>query len=232
MPPQLCFAKPGLDVCYYQAMNIYIFLGGPGSGKGTQADLLSEKLSIPHISTGQLFRQEMENKTDLGFKIHSFMESGDLVPDDIVMETLLKRLKTPDCANGAILDGVPRTLEQAHKIAGLGFNIKSVFYISIDETELIKRISGRRTCKQEGHIFHIEFNPPKKEGACDFDNSPLYQREEDSEAVLKTRLEIYHKLTEPLVRFYTDTGVLAKINGNPSIEDIHKEILTFLSLPL
>lgn len=208
-------------------MTLYIFLGGPGSGKGTQAELLSEKLHIPHISTGQLFRAHLEKKTQLGLKVEETMKKGDLVSDEIVLEMLNERLDGKDCKNGAILDGVPRTLTQAELMRFL--NITQVLYVTVDEEELIKRISGRRTCKKCGHIYHLVFNPPKKDGMCDYDDSDLYQRDEDNEKIVKNRINIYKKETKPLIDYYTNLNLITEINGNQTIEQVHREIMTKLT---
>lgn len=208
-------------------MTLYIFLGGPGSGKGTQAELLSEKLHIPHISTGQLFRAHLEKKTQLGLKVEETMKKGDLVSDEIVLEMLNERLDGKDCKNGAILDGVPRTLTQAELMRFL--NITQVLYVTVDEEELIKRISGRRTCKKCGHIYHLVFNPPKKDCMCDYDDSDLYQRDEDNEKIVKNRINIYKKETKPLIDYYTNLNLITEINGNQTIEQVHREIMTKLT---
>jgi adenylate kinase len=210
-----------------------ILIGAPGSGKGTQAKLLSEKLGIPQISTGDLFRQEMENRTELGNGIRETMESGNLVDDETTIEIFRQRLSKPDCEEGAILDGIPRTLQQAKMLESLfdelGLELESVLYIDLPEDEIMRRITGRWTCREEGHVYHEVYNPPKNPGVCDVDGSELYQREDQQPAIVKERISIYKESTEPLISFYYEKDLLTTINGEQTIEEVHEEIMDKLT---
>jgi adenylate kinase len=211
-----------------------VLLGAPGSGKGTQAKLLSEKLAIPQISTGDLFRQEMAAQTDLGESIRETMKSGNLVDDETTMKVFKKRLSQKDCQSGAILDGIPRTLKQAEMLEELfeqlEISLDFALYIDLPEDEIMRRITGRWTCKEQGHVYHEVYNPPKNPGICDIDSSELFQREDQQPKVVKERIAVYKKNTEPLVSFYYEKDLLLTVNGEQSIEDVHQEIMEKLDL--
>jgi len=205
-------------------MNFIIF-GPQGSGKGTQADILSDKLKIPHISTGDIFRENIKNQTGLGQKAKKYMDVGQLVPDDIVIEMIKDRLDQADCGQGFILDGYPRTIPQAEALDRIIKIDKVVMEVWISDEESIKRLSGRRTCPKCGAIYHLAFNPPQKENKCDKCGSALIVREDDSEPVIRKRLSQYHEQTEPLKEYYQKQGKLIKIDGMPPIAEVTKEIL-------
>ncbi len=220
---------------------LIIFLGAPGAGKGTQAKLLQEKLNIPQISTGELFREEMKKQTELGKRITSIMESGNLVDDKTTINIFEKRIRQKDCEDGAILDGIPRTLNQARLLkelfTNLNIQLSVVLYIDLSEEESIDRLSGRWTCQKNGHTFHQKHNPPKVTGICDFDGSPLYQRSDQKPKVIQERLNVYKKNTEPLINFYKNEGKLITIDSSGPIEKVYQKVLkeinlTFLSLAL
>ncbi len=211
-----------------------VLLGPPGSGKGTQAQKLVERYQIPQISTGDLFRSAVKNETELGKKAKEYMERGELVPDEIVVGMVEERLKEDDCQKGFILDGFPRTIAQAQALDKLlekkGEKLDAVIEISVPDEEVIKRLSGRRTCSKCGAMYHIEFNPPKVEGKCDKCGGDLYQRDDDKEEVIKSRLKVYHSQTAPLVEYYEKKGLLKKINGVGKIDEIFQEIVNALEV--
>lgn len=207
----------------------FVLLGPPGAGKGTQAQIISKKCGIPHISSGNIFRENLQNETELGRKAKSFMEKGELVPDDITIGMVEDRLDQKDCENGALLDGFPRTPFQAESLETFltkkGSKIASVPFIDVEEEELIERLSGRWTCRAEGHVFHLKYNPPKEAGKCDFDGSELYQRTDDKRETVEQRIKVYFDQTAPLIEFYRERGLLAEIDGSKSIDDVTSELL-------
>lgn len=208
-----------------------ILLGPPGSGKGTHAPALSRHLKIPHISTGDLFRDNIRNHTLIGQKAQAFMDLGKLVPDEVVLNMLFSRLNDPDCKKGAILDGVPRTIPQAEALdQKLGKTHRFlVLLLTIDPGLLIERICGRIACKQCGRSYHKKYDPPQQRDVCDSCRGPLYQRIDDTEEVLKKRLDVYCNQTEPLVEFYrAKPDVLHEINGNQLKSEVFGEILKTL----
>jgi adenylate kinase len=211
---------------------IIVLLGPPGSGKGTQAHRLSEALGIPHISTGDIFRFNIKNQTPLGLKVKEFLDAGKLVPDDVTMEMLFDRLGKPDCKNGYLLDGVPRTVPQIKAIDEYINKIPHrlvIFNLQVSDAEVLKRITGRRTCQQCGKIYHISFNPPKKEGICDVCGGKLIQRSDDSEEVVKERLKAYHAQTKPVVEYLRKTGSVIEIDGSQPPDTVFQAMMKHLS---
>ncbi len=207
----------------------FVLLGPPGAGKGTQAQIISKNCGIPHISSGNIFRENLQNETELGRKAKSFMENGELVPDDITIGMVEDRLDQKDCENGALLDGFPRTPFQAESLETFliekGSKIACVPFIDVEEEELIERLSGRWTCRAEGHVFHLKYNPPKEAGKCDVDGSELYQRTDDKRETVEQRIKVYFDQTAPLIDFYRERGLLAEIDGSKSIDDVTSELL-------
>jgi adenylate kinase len=211
-----------------------VLLGPPGAGKGTQAEILSEKLSLAHISSGDLFRENIKNQTELGKLAQTFMDRGDLVPDDVTIAMVRDRLAKPDCAKGALLDGYPRTPAQAEALSkmlkDLSGKVDAVPYIRVDEEELVRRLSGRWTCRAEGHIYHEVFNPPKKPGVCDVDSSELYQREDDKRETVQRRIHVYFEQTAPLIDYYRKEGSLVEVDGAQSIEAVTRDMLAAMPM--
>jgi adenylate kinase len=208
-------------------MNI-IMLGAPGAGKGTQAEIISKKLNIPTISTGDMIREALKTGTEMGKKAKSFMESGALVPDEVVIGIVKERLALDDCKDGFILDGFPRTIPQAEALDNMGVNIDRVVDLEVKDDVIIKRMSGRRVCEKCGKTYHTENNPSKIEGVCDACTGALIQRKDDHIDTVKTRLATYHKETEPLKDYYDAQGKLAIIEDAPSIEAITNMVLEAL----
>ncbi|ARK21499.1 MULTISPECIES: adenylate kinase [Sporosarcina] len=208
-------------------MNI-VLMGLPGAGKGTQADKIVEKYGIPHISTGDMFRAAIKDGTELGVKAKSFMDQGALVPDEVTIGIVRERLSKPDCDNGFLLDGFPRTVPQAEALDALlkdlGKSIEYVLDIEVDTDELVARLSGRRICKVCGTSYHLIFNPPKVEDVCDKDGGELYQRADDNPDTVMNRLEVNMNQTAPLLDFYGEKGVLTKINGQQDINLVFKDL--------
>ena len=205
-------------------MNL-ILLGAPGAGKGTQAELLIEKLGIPGISTGNMLREAIANGTELGKKVKSYMEGGLLVPDELIMGIVAERTAQPDCANGFILDGVPRTLAQAEALDAAGVVIDHVVSIEIDDSVIEGRMTGRRVCGKCGASYHVVANPPKTEGVCDSCGSELIIRKDDAPETVRKRLDVYHAQTEVLMDYYGKQGKIRHIEGNQSIEGANEDIL-------
>ena len=205
-------------------MNL-ILLGAPGAGKGTQAELLTKALSIPAISTGNMLREAMANGTDLGKKAKQYMDEGSLVPDELILSIVADRVAQPDCKNGFILDGVPRTLAQAEALEEKGVKIDHVVSIEVDDSEIEGRMTGRRVCAKCGASYHVTANPSKTEGICDLCGSELIIRKDDKPETVRHRLEVYHQLTEVLKDFYGKLGRLRLVNGSQSIEGAYEDIL-------
>ncbi len=207
-------------------MNI-ILLGPPGAGKGTQAKNISEDCSLPHISTGDMLRENIGNNTPLGLKAKSYMSRGELVPDELLITIIKDRLSRSDCSGGFLLDGYPRTIPQADALQMIltesGRKLDVVLNIDVDDDELIKRLSGRRMCSC-GTSYHVIFNPPEKDGICDACEGKLYQREDDKADAIRNRLVVYKKQTQPLIDYYTKKSILRKINGNKDISVISEGI--------
>ena len=211
-------------------MNI-ILLGPPGAGKGTQAKKISGKFSLPHISTGDILRDNISKNTALGIKAKSYMDKGELVPDDLLLDIIKVRLSEPDCSSGFLLDGYPRTLPQADSLGEIltdsGRKIDVVLNIDVDDGELINRLSGRRMCSC-GASYHVVFNPPEKEGICNSCNGELYQRDDDTPETVKNRLVAYKKQTQPLIDYYNKKALLSTIDGGKDIPDIFRDITKVL----
>jgi len=208
-------------------MNL-ILLGAPGAGKGTQAELLTKKLSIPAISTGNMLREAIRNGTALGKQVKQYMDEGSLVPDDVILSIVAQRVMEPDCANGFILDGVPRTLAQAKALDEKGVRIDHVVSIELDDEIIEARMTGRRVCPKCGATYHIVANPPKREGICDGCGAQLIIRKDDAPETVRHRLEVYHATTEVLKDYYAACNKLRLVEGNQPIEDAYADILRAL----
>ncbi|MFO8051768.1 MAG: adenylate kinase [Thermoplasmatota archaeon] len=206
-------------------MKIALF-GPPGAGKGTQANYIMKEFEIPQISTGDLLREQVRKGTELGKMAKGYMDKGELVPQDVVISMMKERLREDDCRGGFILDGFPRSIPQAKALKEF-VELDAVINIVVDRSALIKRITGRRMCTC-GATYHVNFNPPEREGICDKCGSELYQRDDDTEETVKSRIEVYKEQTEPLVEFYRKEGILKNVDGNRSIEDISQDIVDYL----
>jgi len=208
-----------------------VLLGPPGAGKGTQASLISEKMGLVHVSSGDIFRENLKNLTPLGKQAQAFMDRGELVPDDLTIAMVKDRLNQPDCQKGALLDGFPRTPAQAEALAAMlkewGLTVNLVPYISVPEAELIERLGGRWT-SQKGRVYHVKYNPPKVPGRCDVDGSPLFQREDDKPETVKNRIKVYLQQTTPLIDYYKEQGLLVEIDGTKSIKEVGTDLLAVI----
>ena len=202
-----------------------ILLGAPGAGKGTQAEIVCDKLNIPAISTGNILREAMKNETEMGVKAKAFIDSGALVPDDVIIGIIKERLAQDDCKNGFILDGVPRTLAQAEALEAKGVRIDHVISIEVDDNDIARRMGGRRVCSKCGASYHVVAKPPKTEGVCDSCGGELIIRKDDAPETVLKRLAVYHASTEVLKDYYAKLGRLHTVNGNQSIEGANEEIL-------
>ena len=205
-----------------------IFLGAPGAGKGTQAEIIASKLNIPTISTGNIIREALANGTEMGLKAKSFIEAGKLVPDDVVIGIIKERLADEDCNNGFILDGFPRTIPQAEALDNMGIIIDKVVDIDVPDENIVNRMSGRRVCKACGSSYHIENKKPKVEGVCDACGGELQIRKDDAPETVLDRLNVYHEQTEPLKDFYAECGKLRSVEGTAPITEITEAILKVL----
>jgi adenylate kinase len=205
-----------------------VLLGPPASGKGTQAAQLREALNVPHVASGDLFRENLKDETALGLKAKAYMERGELVPDDVTIAMVMERLSRPDCAGGALLDGFPRTIAQAEaldrELAARGNEIGVALYIAVPDEVLIERVSGRRLCRVCGASYHVRFNPPAQPGVCDKDGGELYQRDDDRPETVRKRLAVYWEQTSPLIDYYRKKGVLVEIDGDQSIDAVQAEL--------
>lgn len=223
----ICLAVPLLVYSQtVQQQKVIILLGPPASGKGTQASRLAAELKIPHISTGDLFRENIKNNTELGQQVKSIMDAGKLVPDEIVLDMLFDRVARPDCANGYVLDGFPRTIPQAESFDKRLSDKQKVIVLNLDvkDETLIKRTAGRLSCKACGHIQNKYFSPPAKDGVCDKCGGELVQRPDDKEEVVKERLRVYNAQTQPLIAYYTKQNKLKTINGEKSPDQVFAEL--------
>ena len=209
-----------------------IMLGAPGAGKGTQAKMIAEKYMIPHISTGDIFRANIKNGTELGKQAKEYMDKGLLVPDELTVKILLDRVAQEDCKNGYVLDGFPRTIPQAEvldkALSELGDHIDYAIDVNVPDENIIKRMSGRRACLTCGATYHIEHVPPKKEGICDTCGSELVLRDDDKAETVKNRLDVYHKQTQPLIDYYTKKNILKTVDGTVDMMDVFGAITSIL----
>lgn len=212
-----------------------ILLGPPGAGKGTQAGRIVEDYSIPHVSTGDMLRAAVKNQTTMGLEAKRYMDAGDLVPDSVVIGIVKERLQEPDTGAGFLLDGFPRTIPQAEalddSLASIGRGVSKALAILVDEDELVRRLTGRRICRECQTPFHVMFSPPAVDGVCDKCGGELYQRDDDSEATVRNRLAVYNQQTEPLIAYYDRQGVLARIDGEQSPAAVYEELKEAIGRP-
>jgi adenylate kinase len=205
-----------------------ILIGPPGAGKGTQAERLRADFRLPFISTGEMLRAHVKDGTELGEQAKSYMDAGGLVPDELIVKMAAERIAEDDARDGFILDGFPRTTEQAEaldsQLADMGRRVTAALLIDVPDEEVVKRISGRRVCVKAGHNYHVDYDPPKNEGVCDQDGSRLIQRDDDKPDVVKERLAVYHEKTSPLIAYYDDKGLMRRIDGTRSATDVHDHI--------
>jgi len=210
-----------------------VLLGPPGSGKGTQGERLNADLHLPYYATGDILRGAVRDETELGKTAKQYMDNGELVPDEVIVGVIAERIDSEEAAEGFILDGFPRTTPQAEaldaKLAELGRKVTSVLLIDVTDDEVVRRLGGRRTCEAEGHVYHVEFNPPKVAGICDIDGSPLVVRDDDKPDVIRKRLSTYHEKTEPLVAYYEGTGVLTRVDGVRPPDEVTAELREVLA---
>lgn len=205
-----------------------ILLGAPGAGKGTQAEIISEKYNIPTISTGNIIRAALKNGTEMGLKAKSYIDAGNLVPDEVVIGIVKERLAEDDCQNGYILDGFPRTIPQAEALDNMGFDIDAALSIEVADEEIVKRMSGRRVCEKCGASYHTEYKKPKTEGCCNFCDGKLVIRKDDEPETVKNRLNVYHSETEPLKDYYRNCGKLLIVEGQEEVKDTTRLVLAAL----
>ncbi len=205
-----------------------VLLGPPGSGKGTQGERLNEDLRLPYYATGDILRGAVRDETGLGREAKEYMDRGDLVPDEVIVGVIAERIDSSEARDGFILDGFPRTTPQAEaldaKLGELGRAVTAVLLIDVSDDEVVRRLGGRRTCEENGHVFHVEFEPPEQEGVCDIDGSPLIVRDDDKPEVIRKRLETYHEKTEPLVSYYDNRGVLRRIAGEAAPDEVAEQV--------
>ncbi len=209
-----------------------VMLGAPGAGKGTQAAMICEKYRIPHISTGDIFRSNIKNGTELGKKAKEYMDQGKLVPDELTIQLLLDRVAKEDCADGYVLDGFPRTIPQAQVLTGAlektGEKVDYAVNVDVPDANIVHRMSGRRSCPKCGASYHIEYIPPKTEGICDSCGSNLIQREDDKAETVQNRLSVYHDQTQPLIDYYEKAGVLRTVDGTKDKDEVFRDIVAIL----
>lgn len=210
-----------------------VLLGPPGAGKGTQAEVISEKLGLAHISSGDLFRENLKGQTELGKLAQGFMNRGELVPDDVTIAMIRERLSRPDTQKGALLDGFPRTPAQAdalaEMLASMDSKVDVVPYIAVQPEILVERLGGRWTCRAQGHVYHEKFNPPQQAGVCDVDGSELYQRDDDKAETVERRINVYFENTAPLIDYYRAHGQLAEIDGTQPIDKVSQQMLAAIA---
>ena len=209
-----------------------IMLGAPGAGKGTQAKMIAEKYSIPHVSTGDIFRANIKEQTELGMEAKKYMDQGLLVPDELTVKILLDRVAKDDCKNGYVLDGFPRTIPQAEvldkAVSELNDSIDFAINVDVEDENIIRRMSGRRACLKCGATYHIEHIPPKKEGICDKCGSELVLRDDDKPETVEKRLKVYHEQTQPLIDYYNKKGILKEVDGSQDMKDVFNAIVSIL----
>jgi adenylate kinase len=209
-----------------------IMLGAPGAGKGTQAKMISEKYGLPHISTGDIFRANIKNGTDLGKEAKQYMDKGQLVPDELTVRILLDRVSQADCKNGYVLDGFPRTIPQAEvldaELTKLNDKVDYAINVDVPDENIINRMGGRRACVNCGATYHLQFAPPKKEGICDTCGNELILRDDDKPETVKNRLDVYHKQTQPLIEYYGNKGVLKEVDGTVAMNEVFESIVSIL----
>lgn len=209
-----------------------IMLGAPGAGKGTQAQMIADKYNIPHISTGDIFRANIKNGTELGKKAKEYMDQGQLVPDELTVQLLLDRVKNDDCKEGYVLDGFPRTIPQANvldeELSKLGDHVDFSINVDVPDENIIHRMSGRRACLKCGATYHVDYIPPKKDGICDTCGSDLVQRDDDKPETVKKRLEVYHDQTQPLIDYYDKKNILRTVDGTKDMKEVFSDIVAIL----
>jgi adenylate kinase len=209
-----------------------VLVGPPGAGKGTQAEFIAEHFNVPKISTGDIFRHNVSTGTELGQLAKKYMDAGDLVPDEVTNAMVRDRLDEPDCAKGFLLDGFPRNVSQAYKLDGIlndiGTTLGVVLDLIVDHDEVVRRLSGRRTCKKCGHVWHIEYDRPKRDGVCDRCDGALYQRDDDRPDTVRHRLEVYSEQTQPLIEFYRGRDQLVEIDAQGTVEDVTERAISVL----
>ena len=209
-----------------------IMLGAPGAGKGTQAKMIAAKYGIPHISTGDIFRANIKNGTELGAKAKQYMDKGELVPDELVVDLVIDRFKEPDCANGYVLDGFPRTIPQAEALdkalTAIGENVDYAINVEVPDDNIINRMGGRRACVGCGATYHVVYSPTKVEGKCDTCGGDLIIRDDDKPETVKNRLAVYHEQTQPLIDYYTRKGIIKEVDGTVDMNDVFKAITDIL----
>jgi adenylate kinase len=210
-----------------------VLLGAPGSGKGTQGERLQADFRLPYYATGDILRAEVRDGTELGREAKEYMDRGDLVPDEVIIGMIAERVESPEAADGFILDGFPRTTAQAEaldeEVRRMGKRLTAAILIEVPDEEVVRRLSGRRTCEKDGHVFHVEFDPPTKEGVCDVCGSRLVVRDDDKPEVVRHRLEEYHEKTEPLIAYYEREGILRRVDGEQQPEEVADRIRALLA---
>ena len=225
--PSALSTPPPIQWAIVSELNLILF-GPPGAGKGTQADRLRADFQLPYIATGDMLRANVKDETELGKEAKRYMDAGELVPDDVIVQMAAERLRQEDAQDGFILDGFPRTIAQAEalskQLSELGRRITAALLIDVPDEEVVRRLSGRRVCVKAGHNYHLEFDPPKHEGVCDQDGSRLIQRDDDKPDVIKNRLRVYHEQTSPLVDYYDEEGLMRRIDGTRPPAEVHDHI--------